>query len=126
MRTILDTIVETKHRELLTRKAGRPQAELQDQVRHVDPPRDFLGAVTKASPHGIRLIAEVKKASPSSGEIVEDFDPVEIASTYHANGADAISVLTDETYFQGRLEFISQIKAVVPLPVLRKDFLVAP
>ncbi|MCH9033983.1 MAG: indole-3-glycerol phosphate synthase TrpC [Planctomycetes bacterium] len=124
LRTILDTIVETKHRELVTRKAGRPQTELQEQVRYVDPPRDFFAAVATDSPHGIRLIAEVKKASPSAGEIVQDFDPVKIASTYHANGADAISVLTDETYFQGRLEFISQIKAVVPLPVLRKDFLV--
>ena len=124
MRTILDTIVETKHRELLARKAGRPLAELQEHVRHVEPPRDFFDAVAADSPRGVRLIAEVKKASPSAGEIVENFDPVAIASTYHANGADAISVLTDETYFQGRLEFIPQIKAVVPLPVLRKDFLV--
>ncbi len=124
MRTILDTIVETKHRELAVRTAGRPQAELQEQVQRVEPPRDFFGAVATDSPHGIRLIAEVKKASPSAGEIVEHFDPVEIASTYYANGADAISVLTDETYFQGRLEFIPQIKTVVPVPVLRKDFLV--
>lgn len=124
MRTILDAIVETKHRELAAKTAVRPQTELQEQVRHVEPPRDFFSAVATDSPQGIRLIAEVKKASPSAGVMIEDFDPVEIASTYCAHGADAISVLTDETYFQGRIEFISQIKTAVPLPVLRKDFLV--
>ena len=124
MRTILDRIVETKRRELAATKAVRPQDELQEQARQVEPPRDFQGAVVTPSPRGIRLIAEIKKASPSAGVIVHDFDPAYIASVYQANGVDAISVLTDETYFQGHLDFISQVKTAVPMPVLRKDFLV--
>ena len=70
------------------------------------------------------MIAEVKKASPSAGIIREDFDPVAIAETYQRCGAEAISVLTDEKYFQGRLDYIDQIRKEVDLPVLRKDFIV--
>ncbi|MBN2594924.1 MAG: indole-3-glycerol phosphate synthase TrpC, partial [Sedimentisphaerales bacterium] len=73
---------------------------------------------------GINVIAEVKKASPSAGLIRKDFDPVKIAQTYEKCGADAVSVLTDEKYFQGRLEYISQIRRKVDLPVLRKDFII--
>jgi len=86
--------------------------------------RNFYKAVTKPNPRGINVIAEVKKASPSAGIIREDFDPVAIAQTYEKCGADAISVLTDEKYFQGRLEYIEQIKQVVDLPILQKDFIV--
>jgi indole-3-glycerol phosphate synthase len=74
----------------------------------------------------VNLIAEVKKASPSAGVIRDDFDPVRIAQAYAAGGADALSVLTDEKYFQGRLEYIQAIRSVVKLPVLRKDFIVDP
>jgi indole-3-glycerol phosphate synthase len=80
--------------------------------------------VTKPNARGINVIAEVKKASPSAGIIRQDFDPVEIARTYQQCGADAISVLTDEKYFQGRLEYINRIKDVVDLPILRKDFII--
>jgi len=86
--------------------------------------RNFYKAVTKPNRRGINVIAEVKKASPSAGLIREDFDPVEIALTYKECGADAISVLTDEKYFQGRLEYIKQISEAVDLPVLRKDFII--
>jgi len=86
--------------------------------------RNFFQAVTKPNVRGVNVIAEIKKASPSAGLIREDFDPVAIAQTYQKCGADAISVLTDEKYFQGRLEYIDAIKQVVDLPILRKDFIV--
>jgi len=86
--------------------------------------RNFYQAVTKPNPRGINVIAEVKKASPSAGLIRKDFDPVAIARTYEQCGADAISVLTDEKYFQGRLEYLEQIKQAVDLPILRKDFII--
>jgi indole-3-glycerol phosphate synthase len=80
--------------------------------------------VTKPNERGLNVIAEVKKASPSAGLIRPDFDPVTIAQTYARCGADAISVLTDEKYFQGKLEYVVQVKDAVELPVLRKDFIV--
>jgi indole-3-glycerol phosphate synthase len=86
--------------------------------------RNFYKAVTKPNARGINVIAEVKKASPSAGLIRADFDPLEIARTYEKCGADAVSVLTDEKYFQGHLEYMEQIKQVVNLPVLRKDFII--
>jgi len=86
--------------------------------------RNFYKAVTKVNRRGINVIAEVKKASPSAGVIREDFDAVAIAQTYKKCGADAISVLTDEKYFQGRLEYVKQISEAVDLPILRKDFIV--
>jgi indole-3-glycerol phosphate synthase len=86
--------------------------------------RNFYKAVTKPNSRGINVIAEIKKASPSAGVIRADFDPVAIAQTYKKCGADAISVLTDEKYFQGRLEYIDQIRQVVDLPILRKDFII--
>ena len=90
------------------------------------PVRNFFSAVTKP-PHGmVNVIAEIKKASPSAGLIRPDFDPAAIAHTYHAAGADALSVLTDEKYFHGRLDYIKQVRQAVPLPVLRKDFIIDP
>ncbi len=86
--------------------------------------RNFYKAVTKRNSRGLNVIAEVKKASPSAGLIREDFDAVAIAQTYAKCGADAISVLTDEKYFQGKLEYIGQIKQAVELPILRKDFII--
>ena len=75
-------------------------------------------------PHHINLIAEIKKASPSKGILRGDFNPAKIAVTYQANGAAAISVLTDERFFEGRLEYIKKVKENVSLPILRKDFII--
>ena len=123
---ILQQIVATKKLEVAAAKARVPLEALREQALAMGAPRNFFAAMTKA-PEGLaNVIAEVKKASPSLGVIRADFDPVAIARIYHAAGADALSVLTDEHYFQGKLEYIAQIKQHVPLPVLRKDFIIDP
>ena len=124
METILDRIVQTKRKEVARTRAAVPLEQLINQCRSAEPPRDFYAALAAPARNGVHLIAEVKKASPSAGVIREDFDPVVIARLYHQAGASAISVLTDETYFQGKLEYLARIKAAVPLPVLRKDFVI--
>jgi len=111
--------VEVKHRQ-----SEKSLEQLREQIRSMRKCRNFYKAVTKPNARGINVIAEVKKASPSAGMIRENFDPVAIARTYEKCGADAISVLTDEKYFQGRLEYVEQIKQLVTLPVLRKDFII--
>jgi indole-3-glycerol phosphate synthase len=121
---ILDKIIADKKGEVLSRKEQRSLDQLKEQIRALPKCRNFYKAVIKSSSRGINVIAEVKKASPSAGIIREDFDPVVIAQTYKKCGADAISVLTDEKYFQGRLEYIKQIRQAVDLPVLRKDFII--
>ena len=129
---MLRDILADKKSEVADRKAGRPQKELEAAIRDLPAARDFLsikrpveGAIRHPQSE-IRLIAEVKKASPSKGLIRADFDPVEIAKTYEASGASAISVLTDEKYFQGRLEYLTAVHDAVGLPVLRKDFIIDP
>jgi indole-3-glycerol phosphate synthase len=122
--TILDKIVATKRDEIERAKAARPEAALRERLADAPPVRDFFAAL--ADPGPIRLIAEVKKASPSKGVIRADFHPVEFALTYQRHGAACISVLTDESYFQGSLEYLRQIRAAVELPVLRKDFIIDP
>jgi len=121
---ILDRIIADKRDELKHRRSRRSLDELKEDVRGLPKCRNFYKAVTKPNPRGINVIAEVKKASPSAGLIREDFDPVAIAKTYEECGADAISVLTDEKYFQGRLEHLQRIKQAVNLPVMRKDFII--
>jgi indole-3-glycerol phosphate synthase len=123
---ILDKIIADKRAEVGNRQSQRSLEQLKEKVRSMRKCRNFYKAVTKPNRRGINVIAEVKKASPSAGVIREDFDPVAIAQTYKKCGADAISVLTDEKYFQGRLEYIKRISEVVDLPVLRKDFIVDP
>jgi indole-3-glycerol phosphate synthase len=127
--SILDRILHDKAEEVAQRRRHRPLADLQRQVRDLPPPRDFIAAVRgkpgEASPTP-RIIAEVKKASPSQGVIRADFDAVAIARAYATSGAAALSVLTDEGYFQGRLADLAAIRAAVSLPVLRKDFTIDP
>jgi len=120
---ILDQIVETKKGEVARAKAARPLGALKSMLNG-PPPRDLLRAVQSKPSRCINFIAEIKKKSPSAGLIRPDFDPVTIARAYHAHGACGLSVLTDETYFDGRLAYIEKIKSVVDLPVLRKDFIV--
>jgi len=121
---ILDKIIADKKIEVQSRRSQTSLEQLKEQARDLPKCRNFYKAVTKPNSRGINVIAEVKKASPSAGLIRDDFDPVSIALTYEKCGADAISVLTDEKYFQGRLEYIDQIREVVDLPVLRKDFII--
>ena len=105
-------------------RTARPLDQLKSLAGYYLPRRNFYGAVTAPGRNGPNLIAEVKPSSPSAGLIQPDFDPVRIAQQYAAGGARALSVLTDEKYFGGRLAYIAQIKATVGLPVLRKDFLI--
>jgi indole-3-glycerol phosphate synthase len=127
---ILDTIVEQKKREVARLPARLIAAgDLRDALLERGEPRDFLAALRNAprtTHHAprIALIAEVKKASPSAGVICQDFDPVRIAKEYEAAGANCLSVLTDEQFFQGSLDYLRQIRATVKLPLLRKDFII--
>ena len=123
---ILDKILADKRAEVSYRKSQTSLEQLKQQIRVKSKCRNFYKAVTGPNSRGINVIAEVKKASPSAGVIREDFDPVAIAQIYEKCGADAISVLTDEKYFQGRLEYINQIHSAVELPILRKDFIIDP
>ncbi len=122
MPTILDEIVATKRREVELGRKRMPLEELEAQAAEAPPVRDFRAAV--AGPGPVRLIAEVKKASPSAGVIRPDFDPIVIARTYQAHGAACLSVLTDVPYFQGHLSYLARIRAAVAIPLLRKDFLI--
>ncbi|MBN2271540.1 MAG: indole-3-glycerol phosphate synthase TrpC [Sedimentisphaerales bacterium] len=124
MGNILDKIIADKRIEVESRRSQTSLDELKDRAASLPRCRNFYKAVTKPNPRGINVIAEVKKASPSAGLIRKDFDPVAVAQIYQRCGADAISCLTDEKYFQGQLEYIEQIKQVVDLPVLRKDFII--
>jgi indole-3-glycerol phosphate synthase len=122
MATILDEIVASKREEVVEARRRVPLETLIEQLSHAPLVRDFRQAL--AGPGPIRLIAEVKKASPSAGVIRADFDPLAIARVYHAHGASCLSILTDEPFFQGRLEYLAQIRAMIPIPLLRKDFLI--
>jgi indole-3-glycerol phosphate synthase len=126
MDTILEKILETKRQEVAERRVSIPIEQLKEKIAELGRPRNFFQAVTTPTKKRLNLIAEVKKASPSAGVIRADFDPIKIAQAYAAAGADALSVLTDEKYFQGKLEFIHAIRDVVRLPVLRKDFIIDP
>jgi indole-3-glycerol phosphate synthase len=125
MENILDKIVEEKKREIAKLPARLIAAgDLRDAMLEHGERRDFVSALKNPRHRGIALIAEVKKASPSAGVICQDFDPVRIAKEYEAAGASCLSVLTDEKFFQGSLDYLRQIRAAVKLPLLRKDFII--
>ena len=125
MPNILDTIVEQKKREVAQLATSSVTvASLQSALKQRGDLRDFIGALRQPRRGSVALIAEVKKASPSAGVICADFDPVRIAQQYEAAGASCLSVLTDEKFFQGSLDYLKQIRAAVKLPLLRKDFII--
>ena len=122
---ILDTIVEQKEREVAALPAGKVSvASLKKALTKRGDHRGFNYALRHPRRGSVALIAEVKKASPSAGVICADFDPVRIAMQYEAADASCLSVLTDEKFFQGSLEYLKQIRAAVKLPLLRKDFII--
>ncbi len=123
---ILTKILEHKKLEVTKQQQRVSLEELQQQIQSLGRPRNFFKAVTKPPTRLINLIAEIKRSSPSAGLICKDFDPTAIAKQYHQGGADAISVLTDEKFFGGSLDYIKQVKEVVPIPVMRKDFIIDP
>ena len=125
MSNILDTIVEQKKLEV----AKLPErliaaGDLHDAMLERGERRDFVAALRHPRQGTVGLIAEVKKASPSAGILCHDFDPVRIAKEYEAAGASCLSVLTDEKFFQGSLDYLRQIRSAVKLPLLRKDFII--
>jgi len=118
---VLQRLLDTKKQRLDQAKYTVPLAELKARIGNVEPARDFAFAIK--SNGSVRLIAELKKASPSRGLIRPDFDPVTIARIYEEHGANAISCLTEEDYFQGHLSFLPLVHEAVKLPILRKDFI---
>ena len=123
--TILDEILEHKRREVDAEKGRFPAAAMAERARGCrEPLRAFRRALAEGS--GARVVAEIKRRSPSKGEIRSDFDPVVCARCYAEAGAAAISVLTDERYFGGRLEFLTAVRSAVEIPLLRKDFVIDP
>jgi indole-3-glycerol phosphate synthase len=121
MASVLEKIVAAKRLEIAAAKQALSEAALVELAAAAPPPRNFFAALSAPGP--IRLIAEVKKASPSRGLIRADFRPVEIGLTYEGHGASCLSVLTDAPFFQGRLQDLRDVRAAVQIPVLRKDFI---
>lgn len=122
---IIDEIIKSKKEALSTLKEYITLEVLMDKMQRAKPPRDFIQALIpgKGQQSAIRIIAEIKKASPSRGVIRDPFHPFDIARTYESNGAAALSVLTEEKYFQGRLDYLVSIRIYSKIPVLRKDFI---
>ena len=119
--SVLDEIVANTRAEVARRKSAVPRASLERHCDAAPATRDFDGAL-RGAPGSVRLIAEVKKASPSRGVLSSDLDPAALATTYATSGAHAISVLTDQKYFRGSLDDLRNVRAAVDVPLLRKDF----
>ncbi len=124
---ILARILDVKAKEVAAASQALPLAELRARVRDAPPVRDFLGAIrAQRAIDRPAVIAEIKRASPSRGLLREPFRPAEIAASYEAHGAACLSVLTDRTFFQGSADDLAEARAACALPVLRKDFMIAP
>lgn len=124
MSSVLKEICERKAEHVAAQKTKYSVSDLESLAAESEKPRGFISTLQKSD--GPALIAEVKKASPSKGVIREDFNPREIARIYEDNGANCLSVLTDEPYFQGSDEYLKTVKEEVKIPVLRKDFMIDP
>ena len=123
MSTILDKILTVKRRE--AEELAPRRADLRAAARDAPPARSLSAALRRGPNDPIRIVAEIKRRSPSAGILVEPFDPAAIAATYVEAGAEAISCLTDRVFFGGTVADLRRVRAAVPLPVLRKDFLIA-
>lgn len=123
---ILARILDAKRQEIVLARRRLPLEEIRQRLTDLPPTRPFRQALQERASQGTRIITEIKKASPSAGLIRADFDPVAIATTYERHGAAAISVLTDQKFFQGELAFLAAVRQQVRLPLLRKDFIIDP
>ena len=118
---ILKKIIATKHSEIAV--MNRSIADFKKISRDLAPAQDFKAALVK---EGLSVISEIKKASPSAGDIAGEFNPLEIAEAYFHGAADALSILTDKTYFKGDIKFIRLVREQISIPILRKDFIIDP
>ncbi|HUH02786.1 MAG TPA: indole-3-glycerol phosphate synthase TrpC [Kofleriaceae bacterium] len=124
--SILAEILAVKAGEVAHARAARPPAVLHAALAEVTPPRGFGAALARPAGAPVRIIAEIKRASPSAGPIRAGADPAEIAREYAEAGASCLSVLTDERYFDGHLSFLGRARDAVAVPLLRKDFVIDP
>lgn len=122
--SILLKIIGNKKEELGHRKSRTPLVELKERARDIEAPRDFETAIRRGRGEPVRLIAEIKKASPSRGIIRQDFDLGDIVSVYDSRDVQAISVLTDELFFGGHIDYLTMVRKKTKKPLLRKDFIV--
>ncbi len=120
---ILDEIIAHKRIEVDQNKAATPQRALEERIAEIGRPRDFRAALRR---EGISLIAEIKRASPSKGDILPDVDAVELGALYEQMGARAISILTDQKFFKGTLRDLTEVRQHVNVPCLRKEFIIDP
>ncbi|MBI3598124.1 MAG: indole-3-glycerol phosphate synthase TrpC [Nitrospirae bacterium] len=121
--TLLETVLEAKRQSISSKKGQRVLKELKSRIADREGTRPFQKAITRDNSNSPRLIAEIKKASPSKGILREKFDPVEIAMTYAGERASALSILTEEDFFMGRLSYLDEVRSAVSLPILQKDFI---
>jgi indole-3-glycerol phosphate synthase len=124
--TILDRILATKRDQVALARTARPLVDVEAAAIAAGPVRSLRAALTRPPGEPVRVLAEIKRASPSAGAIRADADPAAIAAEYADGGAAALSVLTDKTYFDGELEFLARCRERVGLPLLRKDFIIDP
>ena len=125
MNSYLDKILSTKVLEVDQQKSLLNLDDIKLRIDDASPSKGFINAIQERNKKGlVSVIAEIKKASPSKGIIREDFSPLEIAKQYETNGATCLSILTDEKYFQGSLDYLKQVRTQVEIPLLRKDFII--